>query len=125
MLMKKLILQINENKFVINLRQNKTAELIKKALPINSQVQKWGDEIFFNTNITIPLENHARDVVKLGEIAYWTEGSAIAIGYGKTPVSRGDEIRLIGPCNIWADATFKRSDFKNINAGDQINLKWE
>ena len=123
--MKKLILQINENKFVINSRQNKTAELIKNVLPINSQVQKWGDEIFFNTNITIQLENHARDVVKLGEIAYWTEGSAIAIGYGKTPVSRGDEIRLIGPCNIWADASFKRSDFKNINAGDQINLKWE
>ena len=123
--MKKLILQINENKFVINLRQNKTAELIENAVPIHSQVQKWGDEIFFNTNITIPLENDARDVVKLGEIAYWTEGSAIAIGYGRTPVSKGNEIRLIGPCNVWADATFNKSDFDNINAGDQIDLKWE
>ena len=62
--------------------------------------------------------------MQLGELAFWTEGSAIAIGYGKTPVSVGQEIRLIGPCNVWADCSFKKSDFDNIKPGDEISLDW-
>ena len=94
-------------------------------IPINSKIQIWGEEIFFNTNIKITLEDDARDVMQLGELAFWTEGSAIAIGYGKTPVSIGHEIRLIGPCNVWADCSFKKSDFDNIKSGDEISLDWK
>ena len=123
--MKKLILKFNSKLFEVNLRNTETARLILKSVPINSKIQMWGEEIFFNTNIQVALENDAKEVMQLGELAFWTEGSAIAIGYGKTPVSAGDEIRLIGPCNVWADGDFKKSDFDNIKPGDEISLDWE
>ena len=123
--MRKLILKINSKLFEINLRNTETARLIAKSIPINSKIQMWGEEIYFNTNLKVKLEDSAKEVMQLGELAFWTEGSAVAIGYGKTPVSKGEEIRLIGPCNVWADTDFQKSDFDNIKAGDEISLDWE
>ena len=123
--MKKLILKFNSKLFEVNLRDTETARLISKSVPINSKIQMWGEEIFFNTNIQVALENDAKEVMQLGELAFWTEGSAIAIGYGKTPVSIDQEIRLIGPCNVWGDGNFKKSDFDDIKPGDEISLDWK
>ena len=122
---KKPILKFNSKLFEINLRNTETARLIAESVPIKSKIQTWEEEIFFNTNLQVKLEDDARDVMQLGELAFWTEGSAIAIGYGKTPVSIGQEIRLIGPCNVWADCNFKKSDFDNIKSGDEISLDWK
>ena len=124
-MIKKLILKFNSKLFEINLRNTETSRLIANSIPINSKIQIWGEEIFFNTNLQIKLEDDAKEVMKLGELAFWTEGSAIAIGYGKTPVSIDQEIRLIGPCNVWADGNFKKSDFDNIKPGDEISLEWK
>ena len=55
-----------------------------------------------------------------GEIAYWTGGSAIAIGYGRTPVSRGDEIRLVSAVNVWADAVGDPADLRDVRDGDPV-----
>ena len=123
--MKKLVLKFNSKMFKINLRNTETARLIAKSIPIVSKIQMWGEEIYFNTNLQVKLEDSAKEIMQLGELAFWTEGSAIAIGYGKTPVSKGEEIRLIGPCNVWADADFQKSDFDNIKVGDEISLDWE
>ena len=120
-----LILKFNSKVFEINLRNTETARLIAKSIPIKSRIQTWGEEIFFNTNIQVKIEDDAKEVMKLGEIAFWTDGSAIAIGYGKTPVSTGNEIRLIGPCNVWADGDFKKSDFDDVKPGDEISLDWK
>ena len=122
---KKLILKFNSKLFEINLRNTETAKLIAESVPIKSKIQTWGEEIFFNTNLQVKLEDDARDVMQLGELAFWTEGSAIAIGYGKTPVSIDQEIRLISPCNVWGDGNFKKSDFNNIKTGDEISLEWK
>ena len=123
--MKKLILKFNSKQFKINLRNTQTARLISEAIPIKSKIQMWGEEIYFNTNLQLKLEDDAKEVMQLGELAFWTEGSAIAIGYGKTPVSIDKEIRLIGPCNVWADGNFKKSDFDDIKPGDEISLDWK
>ena len=120
--MKKLILRINGKSLNLFLKETETAEKIYNAVPINSSINTWGEEIYFNTNLSINREKEAKAVVDFGEIAFWTEGSAIAIGYGKTPVSSGDEIRLASPCNIWANADFDKSFFGDINDGDKISL---
>ena len=120
--MKKLILRINGKSLNLFLKETETAEKIYNAVPINSSINTWGEEIYFNTNLLINRENEAKAVVDFGEIAFWTEGSAIAIGYGKTPISSGDEIRLASPCNIWANADFDKSFFGDINDGDKVNL---
>ena len=120
--MKKLILRINGKSLNLFLKETETAEKIYNAVPINSSINTWGEEIYFNTNLSINREKEAKAVVDFGEIAFWTEGSAIAIGYGKTPVSSGDEIRLASPCNIWANADFDKSFFGDINDGDKVTL---
>jgi hypothetical protein len=83
--------------------KTKTSKAIIQNLPIKAQINTWGDEIYFDTKLKgILLEKDAKEVFNLGEIAYWTEGSSIAIGFGPTPVSVGSEIRLVTKCNYWA-----------------------
>ena len=118
--MKKIDIKINEKKIILILRDTPTADKIYNALPFASKVQKWGEEIFFNTDLNIELEKDARSVVELGEIAFWCDGSAIAIGYGKTPISKEKEIRLISPCNIWADSKFDKSYVQYIKENETV-----
>ena len=120
--MKKLLLEINKKTITLLLNNSATASIIYEAIPITSLVKTWGEEIYFNTKLSIKKEVDAKAVVDFGDIAFWTEGSSIAIGYGKTPISKNNEIRLAAPCNIWARAEFKKSFFDSINDGDRIRL---
>ena len=89
------------------LRKNKTANEIFKLLPLKSSINTWGDEIYFEIpKINVNIEDNAKDIVKLGEIAFWIEGNSIAIGFGRTPISKLNEIRLAARVNIWADAEY-------------------
>ena len=121
--MKKIILKFNNKELILKLRNTKTADLIYDALPFQSKVNKWGEEIYFDTPLNIDLDKDARSVIEYGEIAFWSAGSAIAIGYGKTPVSQGDEIRLISPANVWADCEFEKEYIHSIKEGETISVE--
>ena len=105
------------------LRNTPTAQAILAALPIDSRAQTWGEEVYFSTPVSVELEPDARDVVQPGELAFWIEGSCIAIGFGPTPVSQGDEIRLAARTNIWADTEDDVRQLKIIQAGAPIHVE--
>ena len=120
--MKKIVLKFKDKNLVLNLRDTPTADLIYYILPFTSTVKKWGEEIYFETPINVELEKNAKEVVEFGEIAFWNGGSAIAIGYGKTPVSKENEIRLISPCNIWADSNFDKNYIEQIKENETVEI---
>ena len=121
--MKKIILKFKDKELILKLRETPTADHIYASLPFSSTIKKWGEEIYFETPLDIELEDNARAVVKFGEIAFWNGGSAIAIGYGKTPISKENEIRLISPCNIWADSNFDKSYIEQIKENETVKIQ--
>ena len=49
-------------------------------------------------------ERNARLNVQPGDVCFWSENDRVLIGFGPTPISMANEIRLMRPCNIWATA---------------------
>lgn len=103
-------------------RDTVTAKTILAALPFESRAQTWGEEVYFKTPVDVDLEPDAKDVVEAGELAFWIEGSCIAIGFGRTPISQGNEIRLAARTNIWADTEDDVRQLKTIKTGDPIYI---
>lgn len=104
------------------LNETKTATKVFEALPLKSSVNTWGDEIYF----TIPVDaqpEDPRELVDLGDIAYWPPGKAMCIFFGKTPISRGDEIRPASPVNIIGKVEGDYKLLRKVKDGEGITIR--
>lgn len=89
-----------ELKVEAELNDSKTAQLIWDSLPMESNNNLWGEEIYFRIPVKAGQEKEAREVVSPGDLGYWPPGQAFCIFFGPTPASRGDEIRAASAVNI-------------------------
>ena len=97
-----------------------TAVLLWDALPLEGSANTWGDEIYFRIPVQADEEDDASDVVEMGAVAYWPPGQALCLFFGRTPASRGDEIRAASAVNalgwIEGDATVLRQ----VSSGTRV-----
>ena len=109
---------INYNHFNLNIKLNnsQTSNAIQNLNDFKAKINTWGEEIYFETPLkTAKLEPNSRDVINLGEVAYWVEGSSIAIGFGPTPASLGSEIRLVTKVNIIGNFDVSEANLEFLN----------
>ena len=102
------------------LNDRPTARALYEALPVQGPANTWGEEVYFSVAVDASLDDDANDVVDPGAICYWVEGSALALPYGPTPASEGDECRLVAPVNTVGKLLGDPQQLSTINPGDTI-----
>jgi len=101
------------------LNDTKTAEAIWQVLPLSSNVNTWGEEIYFSIPVKMELEE-GQQVVNSGDLGYWPPGSAFCIFFGPTPMSHGDEIRPASPVDIVGHLLDDPKAFLKVKDGEEI-----
>ncbi len=121
--MKKLRIKIGPIVLEAELFDTPTANEIHNQVPFTSNVRTWGEEVYFSTPVNIEKEADARDIVEPGELAFWVEGQCIAIGFGPTPISQDDEIRLAATTNIWGKSLTDVKLLAEAKNGDPVSVE--
>ncbi|MGA2139924.1 MAG: cyclophilin-like fold protein [Verrucomicrobiia bacterium] len=100
-----------------------TTKKLLEALPCSSSANTWGEEVYFSTPVRTVLEADARQVVPPGTICFWVEGQSLAIPFGPTPISQGDECRLVTKVNLLGRLEGNPRVLKSIRDGDKIRVE--
>ena len=110
-----MLLKFDSFEIKLNLDNSETALKLGKLSSFKAQINTWGEKIYFETaNLGIKPDKNARDIVIFGEAAYWCEGHSIAIGFGKTPVSIDNEIRLVSKVNVFGTFSTSKKILNNL-----------
>lgn len=99
----------------------KTAEAVLKALPFTSEVNRWGDEIYFEIPVKMGEETSKVEVEK-GDVAYWPPGKAMCIFFGPTPVSKGNKILAYSPVNVFGKVVDDYNVLKKVRDGEKVQV---
>ena len=101
-----------KGKITATLRDTPTVKLLVDALPMTGSASVWGDEVYFR----VPFSAK-------GAVCFWLDGDSLALLFGPTPVSRGDECRLISPANILGQIDGDPAVLASVNPGDAIEVE--
>ena len=83
-----------------NSHSPKTVQAILESLPIEVNINRWGDELYTEKTEIVEKEEDAKREVNLFDVAYWPEGNALCLFYGPTPISTDGKILAYSPVNI-------------------------
>ncbi|MCH2366907.1 MAG: cyclophilin-like fold protein [Planctomycetes bacterium] len=78
------------------------AGAIVESLPLETSFNTWGEEFYFEIPVICEADETATIDVEVGTIGYWPPGRALAIFFGRTPMSTTDkpvpasEVNLVG-----------------------------
>lgn len=109
---------------IAELNDTKTAQAIWEALPIKGYVSLWGEEIYFSIPVSLELEE-GQELVSIGDLGYWPQGSAFCIFFGPTPISQGEEIHPASPVNVFGKVVGDAKILRQITAGTEIIVEKE
>lgn len=104
------------------LQDTPTSKALMSALPFESSASTWGEEVYFSTPLSVKLEPDAREVVDAGTVCFWVQGNSLALPFGPTPVSHGDECRLVTRVNVLGAIEGNPRQLAKIADGDEIRV---
>ena len=118
----KISIKADDITLTAQLNDTPTARAIADGLPIEGNANVWGDEIYFEIPITIPLAGDAMEEVDVGTLAYWPTGNALCIFFGPTPVSTGEKPRAYSPVNVFGNVIDDATVLKKITSGTMVSI---
>ncbi len=89
----RITITVSGTKIDATLNDSKVARAIEAKLPVDVRMSRWGDEYYGAIGVRMQSESGERDVLDVGEIAYWPPGDALCLFFGPTPASTGTEPR--------------------------------
>ena len=105
------------------LNDSSTADAIWDALSLEAQASTWGEEIYFGIPVHLDEADGASDVVDMGDLGYWPAGHAFCIFFGRTPASKGDEIRAASAVNVFGKVEGDATVFTGVPGGTSIRIE--
>ena len=119
----KLRLRFKSGTLEVELFDTPTARALLEALPFESRAQTWGEEVYFATPVKAKLEKDARQVVEAGTVCFWTEGDAIALPYGRTPISSDERPKLASRCNVLGSIVGDPKRLAAVKGGESVRVE--
>jgi hypothetical protein len=86
-------IKIEDQSFTAELNDSPAAARLLEALPVTVRMSRWGEEFYGDCGLSIPADASAREIMEVGEIAYWPPGSALCFFFGPTPASTDERPR--------------------------------
>lgn len=117
--MRQIRIRAGDVQVIAELNDSRTADDIWKALPLTAAGNRWGDEIYFPIPVKLQEEN-AQATVSLGDLGYWPPGRAFCIFFGRTPISKGQEIRPASPVNVLGRIIGEPTVLRKVRDGETI-----
>ena len=118
----KLRIEAGKAGFTVELLDTPTAKAVLAAVPFEARAQTWGEEVYFSTPVSAKLEPDARQIVEPGTVCFWTEGDAIALPWGRTPISTDERPKLASRCNVLGRLDGDPRELQKVRSGDKISV---
>ena len=104
------------------LNNTRTARALLGILPVKATANTWGDEIYFDVPLSEEIEN-GRELVEMGDVAYWPDGPSLCLFFGRTPASRGNEIRAASPVTVLGRIIGDPKVLKSVRTGAEVTVE--
>jgi uncharacterized protein len=111
------------NSVYAELDKSHFSKTIWDILPLSGKVTVWGGEIRMRTSIHLD-EKDPKDMVSMGDVAFWPIDNSVCIYFGATPISVSDDvIRPAMPVCVFGKIKENPKLLKDIKEGDKIKIE--
>jgi len=99
-----------------------TAGAFWEALPLVGKARLYGQAILVDVPLGVALEPIARAQVKAGDLAFWPDGPAVGLFFGRTPASTGDDPIAASPVNVFGRITGDAGRLGRVTDGAKVKI---
>lgn len=110
----KIKISIGDLHMECELNDSPTSSKLSEILPLKTDFNTWGDEIYFTVPIQSELDGTAVSECEIGDLGYWPTGQAFCIFFGPTPMSREDKPIPASAVNIIGKVLGDPKKFKGV-----------